>query len=103
MQYKGCWLVFWHHQAGDIGSREEVSISCFGRSLQILKELLNECCTKYAKLVQGKTCLYEPHQDSTWIRSLVLKIRHTLTVILDESKKRELLEDIREFLDPASQ
>jgi len=33
----------------------------------------------------------------------VSKIRRTLTVILDEGRKRELLEDIRDFLDPASQ
>ncbi|KAH8772428.1 P-loop containing nucleoside triphosphate hydrolase protein [Hyaloscypha sp. PMI_1271] len=68
--------------------REEVSISCFGRSPQILKELLSECRTEYAKL---------------WIRSVVSKTRRTLTVILDESRKTELLEDIRDFLDPVSQ
>lgn len=38
-----------------------------------------------------------------WIRSAVFKIRHTSTVILDESRKRKLLKDIKEFLDPASQ
>jgi chaperone BCS1 len=104
MRYKGRLLVFRRqYQAGDYSSREEVSISCFGRSPQILKQLVSECRAEYAKLVQGKTCLYEPHQDGTWRRSAVSKIRRTSTVILDESRKRELLEDIREFLDPASQ
>jgi chaperone BCS1 len=73
-----------------------------GRSPQILRELLSECRTEYAKLVQGKTCLYE-HQDGKWIRSAVSKIRRASTVILNESRRRGLLEDIREFLDPASQ
>jgi len=102
MRYKGRVLVFRRqYQAGDFSSREEVSISCFGRSPQILKELLSECRTEYTKLVQGKTCLYE-HQDSKWIRSAVSKVRRTSTVILDEDRKRELLQDITEFLHPAS-
>ncbi|KAF8540210.1 P-loop containing nucleoside triphosphate hydrolase protein [Trichophaea hybrida] len=82
MRYKGRLPVFRReYRAGEFSSREEVSISCFGRSPQILRELLSECCTE----------------------SAVSKIRRISTVILDESKKRELLEDIREFLDPASQ
>ena len=91
------------HQAGEFSSREEVSISYFGKSPRILKELLDECCTEYAKLVQGKTCVYEPHHEGTWIRSAVSKLRRMSTVILNESKKRELLDDIRDFLDPATQ
>jgi chaperone BCS1 len=66
MWYKGRLLVFRRqYQAGEYNSREDVSISCFGKSPQILKELLDECCTEYAKLLQGKTCIYEPHQDSS--------------------------------------
>jgi chaperone BCS1 len=104
VRYKSHRLLFRRqHQPGEFNSREEVSISCFGKSPQILKELLNECSTEYAKLVQGKTCLYEPDQDGTWIRSKVAKLRRISTVILDESRKRELLEDIREFLNPATQ
>ena len=103
MRYKGRLLVFRReYQAGEFSSREEVSISCFSRSPQILRELLSECCAEYAKLVQDKTCLYE-HRDSKWIRSTVSKIRRTSTVVLDERRKRELLENIREFLDPVSQ
>jgi chaperone BCS1 len=104
VQYKGRRLAFRRqHQAGEFRSREEVSISCFGNSPQILKELLNECCTEYAKLVQGKTCVYEPHPEGTWIRSAVSKLRRISTVILDESRKRELLDDIKDFLEPVSQ
>jgi mitochondrial chaperone BCS1 len=103
MRYKGRLLVFRRqYKAGEFSSREEVSISCFGRSPQILRELLSECRTEYTNLVRGKTCLYK-HQDGKWIRSAVSKIRRTSTVILDKSRKEELLEDIREFLDPASQ
>jgi chaperone BCS1 len=104
VQYKGRRLAFRRqHQAGEFRSREEVSISCFGNSPQILKKLLDECCTEYAKLVQGKTCVYEPHHEGTWIRSAVSKLRRISTVILDESRKRELLDDIKDFLDPVTQ
>jgi chaperone BCS1 len=103
MRYKGRLLVFRReHRAGEFSSREEVSISCFGRSPQVIKALLSECCTEYAKLVQDKTCLYE-HQDGTWTRSAVSNIRRISTVILDESKKKELLENITDFLNPTSQ
>jgi len=55
MWSKGRLLVFRRqYQVGDFGSREEVSISCFGRSPQIFGELLSECRTEYAKPVQGK-------------------------------------------------
>jgi chaperone BCS1 len=55
MWYKGRLLVFRRqYQVRDFGSREDISISCFGRSPQILRELLSECRTEYAKLVQGK-------------------------------------------------
>ena len=104
VQYKGRRLVFRRqYQAGEFRSREEVSISCFGNSPQILKELLNECCTEYAKLVQGKTCVYEPHPEGAWIRSAVSKLRRISTVILDGTRKGELLDDIENFLDPVSQ
>jgi mitochondrial chaperone BCS1 len=83
-------------------SREDVSFSCFGRSPQILKELLSECRTEYIRIVQGKTCLYE-HQGGEWVRSKVSKRRRILTVILDERRKEELLEDIGNFFDPACQ
>lgn len=102
MWYKGCLIVFRRQfHAGDFRSREDVSISCFGRSSQILKELLSECNTEYSKLVHGKTCIYE-HQDAAWIRSRVSPIRRISTVVLDKSKKKELLKDIGDFLNPTS-
>jgi chaperone BCS1 len=103
-RYKGRLLVFRRqYQTGECSSREDVSISCFGKSSQILKELFDECCTEYAKLLQGKTCIYEPHQDGSWARSAVSKIRRISTVIIEEKRKEMLLGDIREFLNPASQ
>lgn len=103
MWYKGHLLVFRHqHQVGEFSSREEVSISCFGRSPQILKELLFECNIEYTKLVQDKTCVYE-HQNGTWAKSEVTDRRRIETVVLNKNGKRELLKHIEAFLNPTSQ
>ncbi|KAH6675906.1 BCS1 N terminal-domain-containing protein [Halenospora varia] len=99
IRYNGHLLVFRRdYRAGEFNSREVVSVSCFSRSPQILKELLTECCAEYSKLVQGKTSLYE-HRDGAWERSIASDIRSISTVILNEGTKRELLKDIGDFLD----
>jgi mitochondrial chaperone BCS1 len=103
MPYKGRLLVFRRqYQARDYSSREEVSISCFGRSPRILKELVSECNTKYTNLVRDKTCLYE-HQDGRWARSAVMNRKRIETVVLNENEKGKLLKDIKDFLDQTSQ
>ena len=103
MRYKGHLLWFRrHYQAGEINSREEASISCFGRSPRILKELLSECRTEYANLVRDKTCIYE-HQDGRWTRSAMANRKRIETVILNKSIKEKLLKHIEEFLDQTSQ
>ncbi|KAH7374065.1 BCS1 N terminal-domain-containing protein [Cadophora sp. MPI-SDFR-AT-0126] len=102
MPYNGRLLVFRRqYQPGDFRSREDVSISCFGRSPQILKNLLSECRTEFSKLIQGKTCVYA-HQDGVWIRSAASDIRCISTVVLDKRKKMGLLKDISDFLNPTS-
>src|SRR5450432_2775724 len=73
-------------------------ISCFSRSLQIIKELLTEYCIEYSKVAQDKTSLYR-YKDNIWARSTTTDIRPISTVILDKSGKKELLKDIRDFLD----
>ncbi|KAF4628400.1 hypothetical protein G7Y89_g9752 [Cudoniella acicularis] len=46
LRYKGRRLMFRRYfQAREFSSREDVSISCFSRSPQILRELLDECYT----------------------------------------------------------
>jgi chaperone BCS1 len=82
-------------------TQEEVSISCFGRSPKVLRELLSECHSQYLKLIQDKTSVFE-HRDGDWKRSIVRDIRPISTVILGKKVKGELLKDIREFLDPGA-
>jgi chaperone BCS1 len=99
MACKGCLLVFRRqYQAGDFSNREEVSIYCFGRYPQILKELVSGCNTKYTNPVRDKANIYE-QQDGRWTRSVVMNRRRIDTVVLHESKKGGLLKDIKDFLD----
>jgi len=100
IRYNSYLLVF-RHQYRSRDTDEEASVSCYGKSPQILRALLDECCIEYSKLVQGKTSLFE-HQNSTWTRSVVSDIRPISTVILHERVKRELLKDIGGFLDQAA-
>jgi mitochondrial chaperone BCS1 len=79
---------------------EDVSISCFGRSSKILKDLLDECRHHYLGLVRNKTPVFE-HQLDRWKPSKAREIRPISTVVLDEKEKEVLLNDIRSFLDPA--
>ncbi|EEQ86793.2 hypothetical protein RJZ56_007693 [Blastomyces dermatitidis] len=44
------------------GEREEVSVSCFGRSPEILREFFSDCRTEYLKAIQKKTSVFE-HRD----------------------------------------
>jgi mitochondrial chaperone BCS1 len=103
--YRGHLLMFRRMQQAKEGrssaQQEEVSISCFGRSPKVLKELLSECRSQYLKLVQNKTSVFE-HRFNSWKRSKTRDIRQMSTVILDQKVKDDLREDIRDFLDPSA-
>ncbi|KAH8746605.1 P-loop containing nucleoside triphosphate hydrolase protein [Diaporthe sp. PMI_573] len=80
-------------------TREEISLSCLGRSPKILRELLNECRTEYLQLVQDKTPVFE-HRSSGWKRTVTRDIRSMSTVVMDKKEKDSLLKDIGTFLNP---
>jgi chaperone BCS1 len=81
--------------------KEEISVSCIGRSTKIVKDLFSECRTEYLKLVEKKTSVFK-HPDGSWQRKETVDIRQLNTIIFDEQKKTTLLNDIKSFLDPAS-
>ena len=80
---------------------EEISISCLGWSPKILRVLLGECRTEYLNLVKNKTSIFE-HQAGDWKRTRTSSIRLIDTVILNGQVKKDLVEDISQFLDPKS-
>jgi len=98
--YKNRLLTFWSIQKeGRVFREEEISVSCIGRSPDVLKELFSECRVEYLKLVKNKTSVFE-YRDRGWKKTRAINKRPLDTVILDEQKKKALVEDIKDFLDP---
>lgn len=86
---------------------EEISISSFGRDPKVLKELLAECKALSSKADRDKTLIYRGSSkpgssgsEFSWIRSLSRVARPMGSVVMDEDTKREVLEDISEYLAP---
>ncbi|KAF3358770.1 Asparaginyl-tRNA synthetase, cytoplasmic [Verticillium dahliae VDG1] len=111
--YKGRLLRFKRSQNQQQGSyltvseREEISISCFGRSPWILKQLLLEARLEYLKKDTKKTMIYRGgiragSTDPTWQRCMARTSRPFSTVILNEKTKKELIDDVSDYLSPAT-
>lgn len=106
-------FLFHRYVAGNIQSyelpsqSEEISISSFGRDPKVLKELLAECKALSSKADRDKTLIYRGSSrpgsngsEFSWIRSLSRVARPINSVVMDEDTKREVLEDIAEYLSP---
>ncbi|KAM0268546.1 hypothetical protein ACHAQH_009950 [Verticillium albo-atrum] len=99
-------LPFWYHgrlltfQCTQTESgyfpRKTMTISCFSRSPQVLKELFNECRVEYLKLAEDKTSVFE-HHNGGWKRTNSRDIRPMDTVAM---KEEGLLRDVESFLNP---
>ncbi|PKS12861.1 hypothetical protein jhhlp_000201 [Lomentospora prolificans] len=110
--YRGRLLFFRRTQHRDQLSflppaREEISIACFGRSPWILKELLVEAKLAYVKKDSRKTLIYRGTfkgvpAEPTWERNMSRDIRPLSTVILNADTKKKLLDDISDYLNPAT-
>jgi chaperone BCS1 len=90
---------------GSVSEKEEISISCFGRNPTILKELLAECRTNFSKNDENCTLIYRGttksgSTDPTWTRCMSRVSRPLSTVVLDESVKQALIDDMRDYLHP---
>lgn len=87
--------------------REEISIACFGRSPAILKQLLLEARAEYLRKDTKKTMIYRGGNrsgttDPSWQRCMARAARPFSTVILNEKKKQEIIDDVAEYLSPAT-
>ncbi|GJN73629.1 BCS1 protein precursor [Purpureocillium lilacinum] len=80
--------------------REELYIYCYGRNPRVLKELLAECYAEYMEKDARKTLIYRASlSDKMWQRCMSRRRRPFSTVILDESVKKDLLNDAHDYLD----
>ncbi|KAB5542920.1 BCS1 N terminal-domain-containing protein [Coniochaeta sp. 2T2.1] len=111
--YRGRLLIFRRNQNRDqatfmtVSEREEVSLSCFGRNPWILKELLNEAREVYVKKDESKTLIYRGttkggSTEPTWQRCMARTSRPFSTVILNEKVKKDLIDDVTDYLNPAT-
>ncbi|ROW03527.1 hypothetical protein VSDG_01441 [Cytospora chrysosperma] len=90
-----------------VSEREEISISCFGRNPGVLKELLLEARAQFMQRDEHKTLIYRGtvpagSTSPTWQRCLARASRPFSTVILNEKVKQDLIDDVRDYLDPAT-
>ncbi|EED14486.1 metalloprotease m41 ftsh, putative [Talaromyces stipitatus ATCC 10500] len=97
--YKNHWLTLHCHKREH---HEEISISCIGTSPKILMDLMKECREQYLSLIQRKVPVFQP-EGGEWKRTGLRPARDISTVIMDEEVKKNVLEDMRQFLDEQTQ
>jgi chaperone BCS1 len=97
----GRYLLSYKTTQVDVGfhKEEQISITCVGRSSQILKCLMEDCRREYLDGLKNKTTIYV-HRENHWKKEKAVDARPLTTVILDEEQKGQLLNDIDKFLDP---
>jgi chaperone BCS1 len=109
--YKNQLLIFKRSQDkrnqpwGTASEREEISLQCFGRDPTILKDLLDDCRLEFQKSDENRTIIYRGGLKSgtaepAWTRCVSRVSRPFSTVVLDESVKQSLLDDMRDYLHP---
>ncbi|KAI9745101.1 MAG: hypothetical protein M1818_001379 [Claussenomyces sp. TS43310] len=86
-----------------VSEREEISICSFSRDPTRLKALLEECRRNFLKNDHNKTLIYRgsiaPGSASPqWTRSMSRISRPFSTVVLDEAVKKNILDDMEDFL-----
>jgi chaperone BCS1 len=87
--------------------KEEIRVSCFGRNPWIIKELLDEAREMYMKRDETVTVIYRGStkggtSECSWQRCMARTSRPFSTVILNDRVKKELIEDVTDYLDPAT-
>ncbi|KAI1177972.1 BCS1 N terminal-domain-containing protein [Nemania sp. FL0916] len=112
--YRGRFLMFRRSARSEqntfmnVSEREEISISCFGRNPWVLKELLLEAREKYMEQDAHKTQIYRGTTramsgEPSWQRCMSRATRPFSTVILNEKTKKSLIDDVTDYLNPATQ
>lgn len=84
---------------------EDIYLSCLGRNTQILKDLLEEAKKASVDRLGGKTVIHRAamsygHYD--WRKCMTRPSRPLSTVILDDSQKQALIDDVTDYLNPAT-
>ncbi|KAH6987899.1 mitochondrial chaperone bcs1 [Ilyonectria sp. MPI-CAGE-AT-0026] len=87
---------------------EEIKISCFGRSIDPIKQLLADAKTMYYLDTRQKTTIYRPSAKESrrdghmWHQVARRPVRPMRTVVLDSKEKHDVLRDVNEYLHPGT-
>lgn len=112
--YKGRLCIFRRDRGRDqaagflmTSEKEEISVSCFGRDPWVLKELLHDARMQFMKRDEAKTLIYRGtvragSTEPTWQRMMARVSRPFSTVILNEKVKQDLIDDVTDYLNPAT-
>ncbi|KAK4081892.1 hypothetical protein Purlil1_11484 [Purpureocillium lilacinum] len=93
---------------GAMKDLEEIKISCLGRSIKPIKNLLSDAKTAYYFDTYRKTTIYRPRpkemrrENGMWHQVARRPIRPMRTVVLDGQEKHNVLADVNEYLHPAT-
>ncbi|KAF5120293.1 putative mitochondrial chaperone BCS1-B [Metarhizium anisopliae] len=76
---------------------EVITISCPGRSVQVLKDFIEECRHEYLEQIGGQITIFKNSGDC-WKRISTKEKRPLDTVIISSALKQELVDDLKNFL-----
>lgn len=90
--------------------KEVLTLSCFGRSTEPIKRLIQHAKAHYHLGHNAKTVIKRPAPKDmrrfggrgSWVKIAERPCRPMKTVVLDEARKMDVLADINEYLNPAT-
>ncbi|PMD37776.1 hypothetical protein L207DRAFT_586107 [Hyaloscypha variabilis F] len=90
--------------------KEVLTLSCFGRSTEPIKKLIEHAKAHYHLGHNAKTVIKRPAPKDmrrfggrgAWVKIAERPCRPMKTVVLDEERKMDVLADINEYLNPAT-
>jgi len=90
--------------------KELLTLSCFGRSTEPIKKLIQHAKAHYHLGHNAKTVIKRPAPKDmrrfggrgSWVKIAERPCRPMKTVVLDEERKLDVLSDINEYLNPAT-
>ncbi|KAI9047384.1 hypothetical protein LZ554_008830 [Drepanopeziza brunnea f. sp. 'monogermtubi'] len=96
--------------AGTFKDKEVLTLTCYGRSTEPIKRLIQHAKAHYHMGHNAKTVIKRPAPKEmrrwggrgSWVKIAERPCRPMKTVVLDEERKFDVLSDINEYLNPAT-
>jgi chaperone BCS1 len=93
-----------------VKDRELLTLSCFGRSAEPIKKLIQNAKEHYYRRQKVTTVVKRPAPKDmrrfggrgSWVKIAERSCRPMETVVLDEAKKQDIVDDINEYLSPVT-